>query len=79
MAVEFVWIPPVENGHGFHSEDSQENWCMMHKATPEIAGLENNLSEENGCRFDSGERTVKLNNQYLTSEIIQLTPEWYLI
>ena len=37
---------------------------MMRKAVaPEIAGLENNLVEQNGRRFDSEERTVKLNNQ----------------
>ena len=63
MAVEFDGIPPVENGCGFRCEDRQENCCMMRKAAPEIAGLENNLAEQNGRRFGSEERTVKLNNQ----------------
>ena len=63
VAVEFDGIPPVENGRGFRSKDRRENCCMMRKAAPEIAGLENNLAEQNGRIFDSEERTVKLNNQ----------------
>ena len=49
VAVEFDGIIPVENGRGFRSEDHQENCCMMRKASPEFAGLGNNLAVKMGA------------------------------